>query len=488
MIERNIQSRIVNKHDIEKNWNKAVNFIPKKGEFIIYDIDENYDYPRLKVGDGATVVGQLPFIDSDVRNLIAELTIRLNALADSDDTTLDQLSEIVAYIKSNKDLISAITTDKVSVEDIVDNLTTNATNKPLSAAQGMQLKKLVDTKVDKVEGKGLSSNDYTDIEKTKLASIQEGAVSSWNDLNDKPFGEEISNLGDTLTYDGTPSRYAVSLGSVSMEHVSDSTPKLADLANAILTFGTNEVVNYEFSLSVSNVIPNGTMLTVVVNNQPFMLVAPMDGAEAIYEGMTFSFPKKGIYFLRVKGDVLAYTMSLKIEDYNFTKTVVAGIDTKYLPVGGVGYEENLSETGDTLVAKSLLPEVSHTAGDYKYVLVSEQLPTKEQLERNLVSTIYFPAETVDVLGNEEEGIILYTWIESSGIAWAHVIYEDGMSGFPRKGIYFLTSTDGAFGVYSLTIPGYGLFKQTVIHKIDSKFLPDTVATKADIIGAMEASY
>lgn len=81
---------------------------------------------------------------SDIRLLISGLTDRLNALADSDDTTLDQLSEVVAYIKSNRELIAAITTDKVSVADIIDNLTTNVANKPLSAAQGVALKALID--------------------------------------------------------------------------------------------------------------------------------------------------------------------------------------------------------------------------------------------------------------------------------------------------------------------------------------------------------
>lgn len=81
---------------------------------------------------------------SDIRLLISGLTDRLNALADSDDTTLDQLSEVVAYIKANRDLISSITTDKVSVADVIDNLTTNVANKPLSAAQGVALKALID--------------------------------------------------------------------------------------------------------------------------------------------------------------------------------------------------------------------------------------------------------------------------------------------------------------------------------------------------------
>lgn len=81
---------------------------------------------------------------NDIRLLIEGLTSRLNALADSDDTTLDQMSEIVAYIKSNKRLIDAITTGKVSTSDIVDNLTTNAANRPLSAAQGVVLKAMID--------------------------------------------------------------------------------------------------------------------------------------------------------------------------------------------------------------------------------------------------------------------------------------------------------------------------------------------------------
>lgn len=81
---------------------------------------------------------------NDIRLLVQGLTERLNALADSDDETLDQMSEVVAYIKSNKSLIDAITTSKINVSDIIDNLTTNVSNKPLSAAQGVKLKALID--------------------------------------------------------------------------------------------------------------------------------------------------------------------------------------------------------------------------------------------------------------------------------------------------------------------------------------------------------
>ena len=66
MFEKNISSRIINKHDTEVNWNKATNFIPKAGEIIVYDRDETYDYERFKIGDGETVVMDLPIINNAV--------------------------------------------------------------------------------------------------------------------------------------------------------------------------------------------------------------------------------------------------------------------------------------------------------------------------------------------------------------------------------------------------------------------------------------
>lgn len=81
---------------------------------------------------------------NDIRLELKVINDKLNAFFDSDNQTLDELSEIVAYITSNKALIDSITTSKVSVADIVNNLTTNVTNKPLSAAQGVALKALID--------------------------------------------------------------------------------------------------------------------------------------------------------------------------------------------------------------------------------------------------------------------------------------------------------------------------------------------------------
>lgn len=61
MAEKKIQARIRQKVDTKANWDKATNFVPLKGEYIYYS-----DLHKVKVGDGTTKVGSLPFLaDSD---------------------------------------------------------------------------------------------------------------------------------------------------------------------------------------------------------------------------------------------------------------------------------------------------------------------------------------------------------------------------------------------------------------------------------------
>ena len=59
--EKNVNARVVFKHDTEANWKLAINFIPKAGELIIYDKDSSHSYDRFKIGDGITKVNDLPF-------------------------------------------------------------------------------------------------------------------------------------------------------------------------------------------------------------------------------------------------------------------------------------------------------------------------------------------------------------------------------------------------------------------------------------------
>ena len=64
-----MKKQIMLKHDSAANWAKAVNFIPKLDELILYDgVIENGIYielPRLKKGDGKTRINDLPFLDTE---------------------------------------------------------------------------------------------------------------------------------------------------------------------------------------------------------------------------------------------------------------------------------------------------------------------------------------------------------------------------------------------------------------------------------------
>ena len=61
MANKTFQGRIIQKHDTQANWEKATNFIPLKGEIIIYD-----DLNDFKIGDGTTKINDLDFFASAI--------------------------------------------------------------------------------------------------------------------------------------------------------------------------------------------------------------------------------------------------------------------------------------------------------------------------------------------------------------------------------------------------------------------------------------
>lgn len=101
MAEKQINGRIVHKHDTEANWNKATNFIPKNGEIIIYDPDSNYSYARVKVGDGTTKVTSLPFIDNAIKTAQTNLSDTVNSVKNNSITGLSVSGQTITYTKGN---------------------------------------------------------------------------------------------------------------------------------------------------------------------------------------------------------------------------------------------------------------------------------------------------------------------------------------------------------------------------------------------------
>ena len=81
MAEKKIQARIRQKVDTKANWDKATNFVPLKGEYIYYS-----DLHKVKVGDGVTKVGSLPFL-ADSGGTVTSVTIKMNGVSNTITTS-----------------------------------------------------------------------------------------------------------------------------------------------------------------------------------------------------------------------------------------------------------------------------------------------------------------------------------------------------------------------------------------------------------------
>ena len=104
-----------------------------------------------QIGTNATEISSLKTLvntnETDIEKKVSDINTQIDNIKkvlSSDDTDYDTLQELVNALKNNVSSISDLFTQ-------------------------------IATKVDKVSGKGLSTNDYTTTEKTKLANIEEGA-------------------------------------------------------------------------------------------------------------------------------------------------------------------------------------------------------------------------------------------------------------------------------------------------------------------------
>lgn len=109
---------------------------------------------------------------NDIRALITDLTTKLNNFLDVDDTTTDQLSEVLTLIENNKGTLESLTTSKINVSDIVNNLTTNSTGKVLSAAQGVEIKSLIDALQIEIDNLGTEFDTHGH-EISDIANLQD---------------------------------------------------------------------------------------------------------------------------------------------------------------------------------------------------------------------------------------------------------------------------------------------------------------------------
>lgn len=102
----NVKTRIIQKHDSSANWAKATTFVPLKGEIIIYD-----DLGKIKIGDGATKVNDLPFANEGTIT-----GIKMNGASKGTSGVVDLGTVITAHqdISGKQDKLSTVQLNAVN--------------------------------------------------------------------------------------------------------------------------------------------------------------------------------------------------------------------------------------------------------------------------------------------------------------------------------------------------------------------------------------
>ena len=214
--EKKITSRIQQKHDVAANWAKATNFIPKKGEIIIYDAEynasgEETQAVRFKIGDGSKTVNNLPFavIDysSDIETLEQKVANNSTAIGALQENTVPKTRKI-----NNKALSSDIT---LGAADVGVNETTfpglkktgtvtgvkmNGTTKnPSSGVVDLGTVITAHQSLDGKQDKITSSNKLSASLVSGLATV--ATSGSYNDLSNKPTINGVEITGTKTSTD-----------------------------------------------------------------------------------------------------------------------------------------------------------------------------------------------------------------------------------------------------------------------------------------------
>lgn len=185
---------------------------------------------------------------SDIRTLITNLTTKLNNFLDVDDTTTDQLSEVLTLINNNKGTLESLTTSKVNVSDIVNNLTTNTSSKVLSAAQGVAIKSLISALQTELDSHTHTISDVTGLQGALdgKANTSHGTHVSYSTT--APVMDGTASVGDASTVARSNHRHPTDTSRASQTDLDALQTTVAGKANTSHSHPISDVTNLQSSL------------------------------------------------------------------------------------------------------------------------------------------------------------------------------------------------------------------------------------------------
>lgn len=132
-----VQARVAPKRDTTARWERKPDFVPFRGEIIIYT--DKYSYvdgegnvkkaPAIKIGDGKTTIAELPFLGGESGSVVSYNDLMdiptFNGKPLKGNITADELAEMGIQKAGNYPEV-ALTAD--DIDKIIDEVDGNDTN------------------------------------------------------------------------------------------------------------------------------------------------------------------------------------------------------------------------------------------------------------------------------------------------------------------------------------------------------------------------
>jgi hypothetical protein len=162
---------------------------------------------------------------------------------------------------------------------------------------------------------------------------------TWENLQDKPFGEIKQDIGDTVTWDGNLDTFkGVVTNTIMVDNMSVCFVKVSDSVPSYKDIGSNSTMNVIFAntnienmaITKDTTLDDGIITFGTVDFEPIYVIT----TDNLVTNPGIVFPEKGVYFMNmVASNGVAYLVgtSLTIPNYNFVNTTLKKIDEKYLP-------------------------------------------------------------------------------------------------------------------------------------------------------------
>lgn len=426
MSEKMFNTRIIHKHDTAENWEKATGFIPMSGELVIYDVDENNKYARMKIGDGVTKISDLPF------------TKEIDSVPTSGSSNPVSSGGVFDALANKQDKLT------------FDSTPTENSSNPVT-----------------------SGGIYTEVNSAKMAAglAMPGSL-KWDGI--------VGDRECIIVYEA-PMGEGMSVRQAFV-HISDYVPEILALIMAeipaeerILPAVCSMGVNSMDTGGMHQIMPMQAQVAddMFIMGEGFAYV-PTDGYSM--EGLVF--PKQGWYFIGfsgIMGDIetpLEYVSGLHIDMLNFPDTNGGGSD-KYFEKKS---ETSVTELGDTLTWDGVSGKNIGASFGLFLVRMADCDLTPEELAAADITLTNSANNVGDIRVESVAGLTIAG--DSNNDPYVFISYADNANLesiiLPTKGIYFLNN--GSVYCTSLTIAGYNFTNTTTTTQkiIKTEHLPEAL--------------